>query len=209
MKNWILIFFTILMVLSCKYALGQSEYCRYQDDFILDWTFFRGEIDTNSSFGAVSFVGIGYYFERFDSILAINIGAYFYPDSSWVRSKTATGLTHEIYHFKIAEIARRFMIKELSEIEISFSTVENLTENRLLNYSWYNEGEQALYDRETNYGLDEIKQNEFEIKIDNQLEILKNYNKSYLILYLNKDKEISYTEMSNKLPIYKTIKIGD
>lgn len=201
--------FIVFTLFSNYNFFGQNNYfeyndnvlVRYQNGDILEWIHFRGKVDTNTVYGAMSTMGIGYYIEEYDSLVAINIGAYFNSDSSWVRSETTTGLIHENYHFKITEITKRLMMKELSEIQIKYNSLNDLLEDRLLNYSVYHDIEQRFYDRETNYGLDSLKQKEFQIKIDSQLEELNDYNKNYLLLFLNQNERIKFTKMSNDLAI--------
>jgi hypothetical protein len=190
----------VFLVFSNKSGFGQEYYHRYRDDFELKWAYFEGKIKEDSALTAAISVTIGYDLLYTDKYVAIDLGAYFSPKDSWVKVRSEKGLRHESYHFKLAEISRRMMLKELYEIEIELNYLESLMEDRLRNFGLFHDGQQDKYDLETSHGAYKEKQVEYENYIDEWLFDLNPYRFKYLVIYIDEQSKVQSKELTDILP---------
>ncbi len=190
----------VLLLLPTIKGFGQEYYHRYRDDFDLKWAYFEGKIKEDSLLTAAISVTIGYEIIITDKYIAIDLGAYFSPKDSWVKVRTNRGLRHESYHFKLTEISRRMMLKELYEIEINVEHLDDLMEDRLRNFGWFHDGQQEKYDVETSHGALEEEQTEYESYIDEWLSDLHPYRYKYLIVYIDEDRNVHLKKLLEILP---------
>lgn len=208
--NKIALCFFIFEILNLKLKAQEYVDCyQYKDNFILSWSFFEGKVDTNEEFTAASSIEIGYDLNSLDSVTIIQTGAYFFPEQSWVRDYSNKGLEHEFYHFKIAEISRRMMMKELYEYDWNKFPLDMdwWIENRINNYRLHNRNRQSEYDIETNHGLNWLVQKRYENHIDQTLSDLKAYRYEYLIFYFGKEDSLESKILTDRLPKkYKQVK---
>lgn len=194
----------LILLFICQNMQAQNEY-RFTEDFVLSWDQFRATPDSNSHWTAAIATTLGYSITKDGFNFIIETGALFNPDSSWTRTFSNYALRHEYYHFRIAEIARRMMMKELKEFDLAEYKldIEWWVEDRVFMYGGFNSNLQDQYDDETNHGSNRIQQSEWESKIDNQLLELKQFQYRYIIIYFdNQDKYIS-RKFTNCLPIPK------
>ena len=122
--------------------------------------FFQNSLYGNERFAYIN-TSITYEFDG-DSV---SVESFFHPSSSYVYNKKAFSrdlLTHELYHFKIAELHARIAKKKISEARPgSQSEIESLIAETLREERSY----QVRYDDDTfhSYVLREQKKHEREI----------------------------------------------
>jgi hypothetical protein len=113
----------------------------------------------------------------------IEIKTYFYPCRSYVynRKLYANGLlTHEIYHFHIAEYCARLIRKSVQD---RIDNYESMNLSEIKNNILILENElQYQYDDETYHSYVLGKQIEWQDKIDSSLKSLENYSNTVLSL---------------------------
>ncbi|WPP49343.1 DUF922 domain-containing protein [Catalinimonas niigatensis] len=148
----------------------------------LTWEDFKGKqkIVSNNGVGAQSYCGFGFqsnYVTAF-SKTKIFVRTTFDCDLSWVREdqiNNAELLNHEQFHFNLSELYARQLRKRFAEVEINAFNL-NVQANTIFKqvYTEYLERQEA-YDYETNHGLDQEKQNEWQFTIENELAALSLY----------------------------------
>lgn len=185
----------------CQNTRAQNEYL-FTEDFVLSWDQFKAVPDSNSNGTAAIATTLGYSMSKDSFNFIIKTGALFNPDSSWTRTFSNYALNHEYYHFKIAEIARRMMMKELKEFDLQEYKldIEWWVEDRAFMYGGFNSNLQDQYDNDTDNGSDSIQQGIWEIKIDNWLQELYEFRYRYIIICFNKDDEYVSRKLTDSLP---------
>lgn len=103
-------------------------------------------------------------------------------NQSWVRKESQTPelLIHEQYHFNLSEVIARKIRREMSNIH----TIDAIALQEIYT-KWIeiSKDEQAQYDKETSHNKINSEQIKWQIKIDNELDSLKEYQNE--IIYLN------------------------
>lgn len=148
----------------------------------LSWVDFKGKPKTasNHGVGAQSYCGFGFqsnYVTAF-SKTKIFVRTTFDCDLSWVREDQINNtelLNHEQFHFNLSELYARQLRKRFAEVEMNAFNL-NVQANTIFKqvYTQYLERQEA-YDYETNHGLDQEKQNEWQFTIENELAALSLY----------------------------------
>jgi len=167
-----------------------SEICFSQDncDSIIYWnksyklkcSDFRGEDrDTNKYIVAISMIEIRSKGFRSNNLPNYKIFVVFHRSTSWNTDTTCSILTHEQLHFDMAEYFARKLRKQIAELrQNQNSEIQNYS-NIIANI--YKEWTQEVnkYDQETFHGESKSKQEEWNEKIANDMEELKNYEVNY------------------------------
>jgi len=129
----------------------------------LTWADFKGKPSTISNAAAITASGISYSFSaqgtKDKMELDFEVGAYFYPDKSWYKPKSANPiiLSHEQLHFDISEMFARKMEQILTGTKFTNNAKSELKEiyrkilRELNDY-------QNQYDAETNFSRDTVQQ---------------------------------------------------
>jgi transketolase len=145
----------------------------------LSWNDFKGRAEKFSEDDALtkSSIVVSFEFVRPGNI-NYEIHAVFHYYGSWVKdyAKSERLLMHEQTHFNITELFARKIRKELSETEYvpgKFKTTLDAIYNKY-EAEWKNY--QRVYDKQTNQGINQKAQKEWDKKINDELELLKNYS---------------------------------
>lgn len=138
----------------------------------VNWGHFTGAVPANAPAAANSAVGFmykaGVATNSNGATISIRIAAYFIPRQSWVQPKNKSGyiLEHEQRHFDMARYGAELFRKK---ILASRFTVNNISKsiNNAYQEAW-NEylNLQELYDKETEHSINEVKQAEWNKKMD-------------------------------------------
>ena len=167
----------ILISLSCLSSLKQdNSLIDWSADKKLSWNDFKAEPEKGYSAAALTSTNIKIDFGYYNESLQYHIRCRFDKNKSWGRVKNDYILSHEQVHFDIAEIYARKLNKVLktykpNEDHIS-KDVNKIYENIM--HEYYNKQEE--YDKETNFSINKIKQEEWLKKVSNELSELKNYS---------------------------------
>lgn len=144
----------------------------------LSWNDFKGRAEKFSEDDALtkSSIVVSFEFVRPGNI-NYEIHAVFHYYGSWAKdyAKSDRLLTHEQTHFNITELFARKIRKELSETEYvpgKFKTTLDAIYNKY-EEEWKNY--QRVYDKQTNQGINQKAQKEWDKKINDELELLKTY----------------------------------
>jgi len=132
--------------------------------------------------GACSDVKIKYQLLKYKSKDSIDVYIYscFNKKNSWVleHHEDSLGLEHERHHFDLCEVYARELRKETSEMKFYTDDFINLSYKVIKKENT----EQDLYDKETNWSLNKIKQVEWDQRIDNELKALDAYRNPHVIV---------------------------
>jgi hypothetical protein len=147
----------------------------------LTWEDFKGSVDPDSKNAALTSSSINIEFGYDDDGLEYSIKCSFNKQKSWVRIRNTEVLAHEQGHFDLAELHARKLFKAMKAYKFNANTVSkdvNTIYDSLMNA---HHESQNLYDSETDYSRNKVKQEEWQKKIADELKSLQafaNYKKS-------------------------------
>lgn len=190
-------FFSLLILLSFRndielknriinrsQILEDENIILWQANVKLTWDDFQCTPDSTSKYKALTSTEIktevmSYTKEE----LVYDISCRFEKKKSWTKLNKASLLNHEQLHFDIAELATRKMREkfsmhkslDLNSINSMINKIfgEAVKERRALN---------KFYDSETNHGIIEDKQKEWEAKIAKELKALEKYANTRVVI---------------------------
>lgn len=164
----------ILSTLVFFKAYSQNNFLKWGENVKIKWTDFKGKVETNSPFAAMSAVGIHY---KYNSLtkgkvirVSFDIKAAFDKTKSWSKEtlRSANTLRHEQLHFDICEVVGRQFEKEAEETVYSKNYKNEIT--RIFNrYTLYLQKLQKKYDDQTRHSNNKLKQKEWENLIHKEL----------------------------------------
>ena len=169
-------FLILLFTLSYYISFGQNQIV-WEEKRPLSWTDYHGTPDSKSQFKAYTSSGIDFKTEMTNGVLSINVRAYFSQTDSWFKPDHRNNrlLIHEQLHFDITELYARKMRLRLSELTINpenFNTVVPALYKGLMKEMI---DYQKKYDLETQHGISNEKQSEWERSVNKELENLNSY----------------------------------
>ncbi len=137
----------------------------------ISWKDFKGHAPSNKKFAAGTYAGISFAIQQNGDIKAF---AFFSKHNSWQKHTSDYTLIHEKYHFTIVELFARKIRKDLKEQRICFDTTKIF--NEYVAKVWTQvEKMQNEYDVETNHSINQKSQKDWQIKIDDEMDNLKDY----------------------------------
>ena len=143
----------------------------------LTWDDFK-EVERCGVYGATSCDGIDY--ELLNNENAVKIISFFNKKKSWVvkGEKDNEGIKHEQVHFDITEVYARKLRKAIKDKKFK---KKHLAEDLMLIYKEIDNAlgaYQKVYDKETDNYRNQVKQDEWNKKIENELQELKDYSET-------------------------------
>lgn len=151
----------------------------------LRWDDFQGVVDSISTYEAMTFVFMNFEIKSTTKFsIIMNISCYFNKQNSWSKNKNDLKLlAHEKLHFDIAELVTRKVREEFCLHQSKDINVTNIFMQDIVNkYSIERDSLNKSYDRETNHGIIDKKQKEWEAKITKELKALDKYSKTQVII---------------------------
>jgi hypothetical protein len=146
----------------------------------LTWDDFKGRPDAGSTNAALTSSSINIDFGYSEQGLEYAIRCSFDKNKSWVRIRNNGVLAHEQGHFDLAELYARKLSKAMKEYKFNAKTVSGDV-NRIYETMMKAHHEaQYIYDTETDYSRNKVKQEEWLQKINTDLashEAFANYTK--------------------------------
>ncbi|KPE51103.1 hypothetical protein [Chryseobacterium indologenes] len=157
----------------------------WKEDQKLVWDNFKSPVNRKNNPNVAAYTHCGWEYSLVKSSnpktpVKIEIHAIFNEERSWKDVKKINDyiLLHEQKHFDIAELFARKLRKEVAEKVITsgdydkyFKAVYQKVSNDYQNF-------QKSYDRETQHGINEDKQKEYNALISEELNNLKSYQAS-------------------------------
>lgn len=148
---------------------------KWQSDFRLQWSHFKGKPDHGSNMDALTESGITFSWSCDWRGFQVDAYAIFVPQGSWVKSPTNALLTHEQLHFDITEIharkLRQFFKEHPNPCQLGKAGIDKAAQGFIrASYAMQEE-----YDLATNHGQNYRAQKEWQSKIANELAALANY----------------------------------
>jgi hypothetical protein len=141
----------------------------------LTWEDFKGPIDAESKNAALTSSSINIEFGFDDEGLEYSIKCSFNKQKSWVRVHNNEVLAHEQGHFDLAELHARKLFKAMKGYKFNAKSVSddvNKIYDSLMNV---HHAAQNLYDQETDYSRNKVKQEEWQKKIADDLKALQQF----------------------------------
>jgi len=171
------LFFILISLSNISFSNQDNSLIDWNAARKLSWSDFKGEAKKEYAAAALTSTNI-----KIDCGLSNNKAEYhircsFDKNKSWGRVKNDYILSHEQAHFDIAEIyARKLnkLLKSYKPDENNFSRdVNKIYENLMQEYN----DTQEEYDKQTNFSINKIKQEEWLGKVSEELNDLKKYAK--------------------------------
>ncbi len=168
---------TFSILLSFAFSERGKDIIYWQAGRKLTWSDFK-ETKGSGNTGAVSSTGFGYKLRVEGQKVEVTIQSFFNRKESWVRKgeKHDKGLKHEQGHFDISEIFARKFRKHLNNYNFNYTVVDNEIAHVYRQYVKQLDAYQDLYDKETDHHRNDIKQMEWDDRIEKELNGLQNYS---------------------------------
>lgn len=177
MKFFLIVFLLIFNAL-------QAQKIVWNEDRKLSWDDFKSKTNNLGGSTVVAYTHCGWEYSAVTSSdpkipVKIDIETIFNIDKSWKDVKRINDyvLLHEQKHFDIAEIFARKFRKEVSEKVKTTPDFKKYFKGIYAKISSDYRNFQNAYDRETEHGMNKEKQAEYNTRISEELENLKNYQK--------------------------------
>lgn len=174
----------LLITLACTCLHGNLAAAQPYDTLqwrptrTLNWNDFKGRADRFSEDDALtkSSIIVSFEFARPGNI-NYEIRAVFHYYGSWAKdyAKSDRLLQHEQTHFNITELFARKIRKELTETEYVPGKFKTTLDAIYAKYEEEWKNYQRVYDKQTNQGINQKAQKEWDKKINDELEQLKDY----------------------------------
>ncbi len=172
-SSFLTLLFCCLMAIP---SMGQkkSSLLHWKHDKALKWADFKGRPDaTDVVHAAVTYAGIDVSVENVELLTGIttfNARAVFDQYQSWVHPsrKDQRILAHEQLHFDITEVYARKLQKKLNSSKIRKHDKQRIKELKQI-YTQAQLATQSRFDEETLHGLNSEREEEWRIKIHQEL----------------------------------------
>ena len=137
----------------------------------ISWEDFKGQGPSNKKFNAGTYAGISFAKQPNGNWKAF---AFFSKYNSWCKCTSDYELVHEKYHFAIVEIFARKIRRDLTEKLITVDSTKKFNDY-VANIWTAVEKMQGEYDVESNHSLNQKSQKNWQFKIDDEIDNLKEF----------------------------------
>jgi len=148
----------------------------FWDDGKLTWDSFKGI--PNPNYGATAISETGLFYHVFDNDY-VAIFVLFRTSGSYTHEHNEEALEHEQIHFDICELYARKMNKAFHERQndenFTKEKCQKLLDSIYIEYNNY----QEKYDKGCYFGADTLKQKEWEMRVDSEIDELDKYKIDY------------------------------
>lgn len=182
MKN---ILIAACIIFSLSGNAQTTDTINWRLNYKLKWDDFKGKLDSNSTFAAVSSIIMDYdIIGTKKNITGVTVKCIFDRNDSQLNYsninkilRDSTLLAHEQTHFDIAELFARRLRKNFKDIfdkkrTSTFEETQKVYNNLLNTYDSIN----RIYDTETNFSKNKVAQKKWTKKINNELSSLIKYS---------------------------------
>jgi Bacterial protein of unknown function (DUF922) len=156
-------------------SLLDGDEIKWNSDFRLDWSHFKGKPDRTSNMDALTESGITFSWSCDWRGFRLEAYAIFVPTGSWVKEPSNILLTHEQLHFDITEIHARLIRKFFAEYPDACRLGKAGIDRAAQTIIQASYDTQEAYDQATNHGQNVRVQREWQAKIAEQLASLSDY----------------------------------
>ena len=167
--------FTLIFLIKAAHFLSSSDDIRWSAERKLDYSDFSGSIPSSSPWVANtnSNIYFAYGFNN-DELREITVYSSFTPSKSWMKKKLPEVLHHEQLHFDITELYARTLYLKASKLIGNRGDINQLKQLFKDANTDCNEM-QNQYDEESEHGVNEEKQVDWEKRIKQLLENTPTY----------------------------------
>ncbi|MEW6468039.1 MAG: hypothetical protein AB1458_03900 [Bacteroidota bacterium] len=143
----------------------------------LQWSDYKGKVDTSKKTDAYSYVLFSYNHQITGDSVRVVMKNTFFRKYSWAKesAKTKERLHHEQGFFDIAEVNARRFRKLMTTMTIYKNTANKQIGTAYSQAIKDRAKEQGQYQKETEYGKNKVKQAEWDKKIKEQLKLLEKF----------------------------------
>ena len=171
-KNLLIIFFIIISANSIA-----QDTIHWQSNYKLMWSDFTGQPDMTSEYKAITAADIKFILSYNNSSFDVKVDCIFDKKKSWTSRIDSIGLVHEQGHFDIAELFARKLRKAFREYVFNPKTIESDFNKIFDSIKKERKAFNNLYDKETNFSRNKIKQIYWNKKIATELKKLEVFSK--------------------------------
>jgi len=170
---------TVHVFMEHKTVPENSDTIYYDFNRKLTWKDFQGKVPSSVPWGAITASGFSFDSELSEdgNIIDITVGVYtfFLKHDSWKKPdiNSAYHLEHEQHHFDITRLNAQQLIIEIKKAHFTSDNYKKLLTSIFDKVNNENTNMQQTYDRETNNSMNVDKQKEWDQKISEEIEKLK------------------------------------
>ncbi|HEY5463899.1 MAG TPA: hypothetical protein VIJ95_11635 [Hanamia sp.] len=170
---------TMHVFMEHKTAPENSDTIYYDFNRKLTWNDFQGKVPSSVPWGAITASGFSFDSELSEdgNIIDITVDVYtfFLKHDSWKKPdiNSAYHLEHEQHHFDITRLNAQQLIEEIKKAHFTSDNYKKLLTSIFDKVNDENTNMQQTYDRETNNSMNVDKQKEWNQKISEEIEKLK------------------------------------
>lgn len=178
--------FLLIIFIGFSFVQKKEDIIYWTKDYQLTWDDFLKKAPTGSKNAAISSIVVSPYcrYVSKENTLYFDVTTYFQKNKSWVKkaAKSERALKHEQGHFDINEIYARRLRKTISTFKFKKTGSKSTIAKMFKKNQDELDAEQNLYDKETNYHINEQKQIEWDAKIAKELKELDDYTETHLVI---------------------------
>ena len=166
-----------ILFLSCIRVAAQDT-IHWRPNYRVVWSDFKGKPDPENKMSALTYTGMSTAFFPNDTGFTFDVICYFVKSHSWTINTTSQQLLqHERGHFDIAELFARKLRKELSELKFNPKTFDDDLKKIHSKLEVERRQMNITYDKETDFSMNGIMQNNWSDKIAREIKLLNNYQR--------------------------------
>lgn len=155
----------------------------WDDEVRLGWGDFRKNYRSRNNYHASSATGIYSFWNCDSNRFSFVVGAFFDKNESWVmswvqfdRRRKGFLLNHEQTHFDLTEVYARKIRREFARLQQPCRKSDDELNAIVNRYLEQFQEEEKRYDAETQHGIDERKQYDWDRKVYEQLDELQQFH---------------------------------
>lgn len=155
----------------------QNDTVVWRADYHLQFEDFKGKRPARGVVAAAAQVGILFHVKEIDGEMVFIVEAIFVKSKSFIKDSSQYSLNHEQIHFDITELYTRKMRKKLQSI--NYKKVKNMQSEINKVYDNINQDlrkEQEEYDKDTEHGINMVKQKMWAEKINKEILELEEFS---------------------------------
>lgn len=170
---------TVHVFMDHKMNKAGSDTIYYDTQRKLTWHDFQGTPPANASWGAMTSSGFSFNSSMNDDgnhiEITIGVFSFFTKHNSWKRPDihSAYHLEHEQRHFDITRLGAEKLVSELRKVQFTWNNYRTALHTIFDKVYDENTALQQQYDRETKHSMDIAKQNEWNTRIELEIEKIK------------------------------------
>ena len=176
----------LFLIASRSFAQNNDDSILWKENIKLKWSYFMAPSNVYNNHAAHTYCIIDYALRPTKDSLKCDVQTKFLKSKSWVKKKDENEnlLQHEQGHFDIREIYTRMLRKKIKESKFHRNNLQEEFDHLESEIHVELDLKQEEYDKETNFSINQEKQNEWIKKIAVELKGLKDFENTEVVVPL-------------------------